>query len=115
MMKKIVLFFMLFFLFTQYNYGQENKIKISPSNLLGTSSILLTVEDRGSYSLTIKNKTGEKIFIKKFEIFEKKFEFFVKGPPILFIIEKAVSIKIHLYKKLNTYNFYNLYIFIHNN
>ena len=66
MMKKIVLFFMLFFLFTQYNYGQENKIKISPSNLLGTSSILLTVEDRGSYSLTIKNKTGEKIFIKKF-------------------------------------------------
>mgnify|MGYP000034979659 FL=1 len=72
MMKKIVLFFMLFFLFTQYNYGQENKIKISPSNLLGTSSILLTVEDRGSYSLTIKNKTGEKIFIKKFEIFEKK-------------------------------------------
>jgi hypothetical protein len=72
MMKKIVLFFMLFFLFTQYNYGQENKIKISPSNLLGTSSILLTLEDRGKYSLTIKNKTGEKIFIKKFEIFEKK-------------------------------------------
>ena len=72
MMKKIVLFFMLFFLFTQYNYGQEYIIKISPNNLFGTSSIVLITEDKGSYSLTIKNKTGEKIFIKKFEIFEKK-------------------------------------------
>ena len=72
MIKKIVFFFMLFIFFSNDNYGQENKIKISPNNLLGTSSILLTVDDRGSYSLTIKNKTGEKIFIKKFEIFEKK-------------------------------------------
>lgn len=72
MTKKILFFFMLTFFFTQYNHGQENKIKISPNNLLGTSSILLTLEDRGKYSLTIKNKTGEKIFIKKFEIFEKK-------------------------------------------
>lgn len=63
---------MLFFFFSKDNYGQENKIKISPNNLLGTSSILLIIEDRGSYSLTIKNKTGEKIFIKRFEIFEKK-------------------------------------------
>jgi|TARA_B110000879_G_C10926552_1_gene414221 hypothetical protein len=72
MNKKLILFLMLFFFFTKDNYGQENKIKISPNNLLGTSSILLTLEDRGKYSLTIKNKTGEKIFIKKFEIFEKK-------------------------------------------
>ena len=72
MNKKLILFFMLFFFFTKDNYGQENKIKISPNNLLGTSSILLTLEDRGKYSLTIKNKIGEKIFIKKFEIFEKK-------------------------------------------
>lgn len=72
MLKKILLFLMLFFFFSKDNYGQENKIKISPNNLLGTSSILLTIEDRGSYSLTIKNKTGEKIFIKRFEIFEKK-------------------------------------------
>ena len=63
---------MLFFFFTKDNYGQENKIKISPNNLLGTSSILLTLEDRGKYSLTIKNKSGDKIFVKKFEIFEKK-------------------------------------------
>ena len=72
MTKKILLFFMLFLFFTQYNYGQENKIKISPNNLSGTSSILLTLEERGEYNLTIINKTGEKIFIKKFEIFEKK-------------------------------------------
>ena len=72
MIKKIVFFFMLFIFFSNDNYGQENKIKISPNNLLGTSSILLTLEDRGKYSLTIKNKTGKKIFIKKFEIFEKK-------------------------------------------
>lgn len=72
MIKKIVLFFMLFIFFSNDNYGQENKIKISPNNLIGTASILLTIEDRGKYSLTIKNKTGEKIFIKKFEIFEKK-------------------------------------------
>ena len=72
MIKKIVFFFMLFIFFSNDNYGQENKIKISPNNLLGTSSILLTLEDRGKYSLTIKNKSGKKIFIKKFEIFEKK-------------------------------------------
>ena len=28
MTRKILLFFMLFFFFTQYNYGQENKIRI---------------------------------------------------------------------------------------
>jgi len=72
MTKKILFFFMLFLFLTQYNYGQENKIKISPNNLSGTSSILLTLEERGEYNLTIINKTGEKIFIKKFEIFEKK-------------------------------------------
>ena len=72
MNKKLVLFLMLFFILAKDNYGQENKIKISPNNLLGTSSILLTLEDRGKYSLTIKNKSGDKIFVKKFEIFEKK-------------------------------------------
>ena len=72
MNKKLIFFLMLFFFFTKDNYGQENKIKISPNNLLGTSSILLTLEDRGKYSLTIKNKSGDKIFVKKFEIFEKK-------------------------------------------
>ena len=72
MNKKLILFLMLFFFFTKDNYGQENKIKISPNNLLGTSSTILTLEDRGKYSLTIKNKSGKKIFIKKFEIFEKK-------------------------------------------
>ena len=59
MIKKIVFFFMLFIFFSNDNYGQENKIKISPNNLLGTSSILLTLEDIGKYSLTIKNKTGK--------------------------------------------------------
>jgi len=90
MNKKLILLFMLFFFFTKDNYGQENKIKISPNNLLGTSSILLTLEDRGKYSLTIKNKIGKKIFIKKFEIFEKKlfafkynFKNFDKGDYIL--------------------------------
>ncbi len=63
---------MLFFFFSKHNYGQENIIKISPNNLFGTSSIVLITEDKGSYNLTIKNKTGEKIFIKKFEIFEIK-------------------------------------------
>ncbi|MDC3195751.1 hypothetical protein OAT76_05030 [Flavobacteriaceae bacterium] len=71
MNKKLILFLMLFFILAKDNYGQENKIKISPNNLLGTSSILLTLEDRGKYSLTIKNKTGDKILIKKFEIFDK--------------------------------------------
>ena len=72
MNKKLVLFLMLFFILAKDNYGQENKIKISPNNLLGTSSILFTLEDRGKYSLTIKNKSGDKIFVKKFEIFDKK-------------------------------------------
>lgn len=105
MLKRILLFFMLFFFFSKENYGQENKIKISPNNLLGTSSILLTLEDRGKYSLTIKNKTGEKIFIKKFEVFEKKlfafkhnFKNFDKG---VYTFELSSKRKIIANKKFN--------------
>ena len=72
MNKKLILFLMLFFFFTKDNYGQENKIKISPNNLTATSSILIEVKEIGNYSIQLSDNLGEIIFIKNFKVFDKK-------------------------------------------
>jgi predicted ABC-type exoprotein transport system permease subunit len=70
MNKKLVLFLMLFLFFFKHNYGQE--IKVYPAHLMATSLVIISVEEIGKYKLMLKSESGDKIFVKKFEIFDKK-------------------------------------------
>tara|TARA_B110000208_G_C11388591_1_gene291477 strand:- start:54 stop:377 length:324 start_codon:yes stop_codon:yes gene_type:complete len=72
MFKKIIILVLLLFFFTINNYGQENKIRISPNNLTATSSILIEVKEIGDYSIQLSDNLGEIIFIKNFKVLDKK-------------------------------------------
>ena len=107
MYKKILLLIFLLFFFTKNNYGQENKIRISPNNLTATSSILIDVKEIGDYSIQLSDNLGEIIFIKNFKVLDKKlFEFkynfknLKKGNYTFEVIKKKKTItRLNLNKK----------------
>ena len=65
-------------------FSQETKIEVSPKTMLGTSSIVTRVAEKGNYTLQIVNQKDKvlfekKIFIEKVHVMKHRFTQYPKG------------------------------------
>lgn len=102
MVKKIVFTVCLFVSFV--GLSQENNISITPPEMVSTSSIVISVVEKGNYILTIQNKKNKEqvfskeLYIKNKGVVKHNFSSYPKGE-YYFIIKQG---KKEIYKSLKT-------------
>ncbi len=103
---RIILLFITLLTFTNL-FSQKTRIEVSPKTILGTSSIVTQVSEKGNYTLKIvdeKNKVffEKELVIEKVHVMKHRFTNYPKGT-YSFILLKDNKIN---YKKVITKTYY---------